>query len=79
MYERGRQAGWQGHDGQCGRRINLRRMRSTAVLLTLPALPALMAAQELTPADTICPPPIMREFRAVWVATVNNIDWPSRN
>ena len=24
------------------------------------------------------PPPVAREFRAAWVATVNNIDWPSR-
>ncbi len=24
------------------------------------------------------PPPLPREFRAVWVATVNNIDWPSK-
>lgn len=24
------------------------------------------------------PPPIEREFRAAWVATVDNIDWPSR-
>lgn len=24
------------------------------------------------------PPPIQREFRAVWVATVDNIDWPSK-
>ncbi|HEX3720273.1 MAG TPA: family 10 glycosylhydrolase [Verrucomicrobiae bacterium] len=24
------------------------------------------------------PPPVPREFRALWVATVNNIDWPSR-
>ena len=24
------------------------------------------------------PPPAPREFRAAWVATVNNIDWPSR-
>ncbi|MCA8974304.1 MAG: family 10 glycosylhydrolase [Planctomycetes bacterium] len=24
------------------------------------------------------PPPLGREFRAAWVATVNNIDWPSR-
>ncbi|MBK6459184.1 MAG: family 10 glycosylhydrolase [Gemmatimonadetes bacterium] len=28
-------------------------------------------------ADTIAPP-LPREFRAVWVATVTNIDWPSR-
>src|SRR4051794_18250577 len=24
------------------------------------------------------PPPALREFRAAWVATVNNIDWPSK-
>ena len=24
------------------------------------------------------PPPVKREFRGVWVATVGNIDWPSR-
>src|SRR3954468_22426752 len=24
------------------------------------------------------PPPLPREFRAAWVATVANIDWPSR-
>ena len=24
------------------------------------------------------PPPVAREFRAAWVATVNNIDWPSK-
>ncbi|MEO8334167.1 MAG: family 10 glycosylhydrolase [bacterium] len=24
------------------------------------------------------PPPVAREFRAVWVATVDNMDWPSR-
>src|SRR4051794_40579668 len=24
------------------------------------------------------PPPVQREFRAVWVATVGNIDWPSK-
>jgi uncharacterized lipoprotein YddW (UPF0748 family) len=24
------------------------------------------------------PPPVRREFRGVWVATVSNIDWPSR-
>ncbi|MFN8668617.1 MAG: family 10 glycosylhydrolase [Gemmatimonadaceae bacterium] len=28
-------------------------------------------------ADTIAPP-LAREFRAVWVASVSNIDWPSR-
>lgn len=24
------------------------------------------------------PPPVPREFRGIWVATVNNIDWPSK-
>ncbi len=24
------------------------------------------------------PPPLQREFRGVWIATVNNIDWPTR-
>lgn len=36
----------------------------------------------ITPLRTVAvdtaPPPIMREFRGVWVATVGNIDWPSR-
>jgi uncharacterized lipoprotein YddW (UPF0748 family) len=30
-----------------------------------------------TPADTM-PPPITREMRGLWIATVRNIDWPSR-
>jgi uncharacterized lipoprotein YddW (UPF0748 family) len=25
------------------------------------------------------PPPVSREFRAIWIATVSNIDWPSRS
>ncbi|MEY4692288.1 MAG: hypothetical protein RIT19_2613, partial [Verrucomicrobiota bacterium] len=24
------------------------------------------------------PPPVPREFRAMWIATVGNIDWPSK-
>ena len=24
------------------------------------------------------PPPVAREFRAAWIATVANIDWPSQ-
>ena len=30
-------------------------------------------------ADSLLPPPVTREFRGVWVATVNNLDWPSRS
>src|SRR4029079_6077423 len=37
---------------------------------------ALFAATRLVAQDP--PPPIAREFRAVWVATVGNIDWPSK-
>jgi len=43
------------------------------------ALPVVAAAQTSPVADTIVLPPIMREFRGVWVATVNNMDWPSRS
>ncbi|RFP24559.1 hypothetical protein D0T25_05975 [Duganella sp. BJB488] len=31
------------------------------------------------PFDMNMPPPAPREFRAAWVSTVANIDWPSRN
>jgi uncharacterized lipoprotein YddW (UPF0748 family) len=32
----------------------------------------------ITPAPAGGPPPVVREFRGVWVAAVSNIDWPSR-
>ena len=50
------------------------RMRLIAALLTLP----LVAAAQSTPVDDSVPPAVMREFRGVWVATVTNMDWPSR-
>src|SRR5262245_65473963 len=31
------------------------------------------------PKPDTAPPPIMREMRGLWIATVANIDWPSRN
>ncbi|HSJ62262.1 MAG TPA: family 10 glycosylhydrolase [Gemmatimonadaceae bacterium] len=39
-----------------------------------------LAPDELgpAPAGTALPQPLPREFRAAWVATVGNIDWPSR-
>jgi uncharacterized lipoprotein YddW (UPF0748 family) len=37
------------------------------------ACPELLVSQAVAPA-----PPVQREFRAAWVATVSNIDWPSR-
>src|SRR3954468_20691682 len=30
------------------------------------------------PSGRFGPPPVAREFRGVWVATVENIDWPSK-
>jgi uncharacterized lipoprotein YddW (UPF0748 family) len=69
-----------------------RLLQRTAALGSLLALPALgqgtttgtwlrgtayapLGADSL--ADTLAPP-VSREFRAVWLATVSNIDWPSR-
>lgn len=40
-----------------------------------PSLPAWYA--EALPDDS-APPPVPREFRGVWIATVDNMDWPSR-
>jgi uncharacterized lipoprotein YddW (UPF0748 family) len=59
------------------------------VVAALVAAPCLTFAQLPAPAGTATPrdsarslaadpPPIRREFRGVWVATVGNIDWPSR-
>ncbi|MDB4899935.1 MAG: hypothetical protein JWN53_1743 [Gemmatimonadetes bacterium] len=57
------------------------------------ALQCLLAAGALVPAEACAqpspssetrfasdtaPPPVQREMRAVWVATVGNMDWPSR-
>src|SRR5256714_14952918 len=43
----------------------------------LPALAPLALAWISAPVGDQ-PPPVPREFRGVWVATVANIDWPSR-
>ena len=45
------------------------------------AAPPLVTAVPASPASPVSsntPPPAPREFRAAWVATVANIDWPSR-
>jgi uncharacterized lipoprotein YddW (UPF0748 family) len=57
------------------RRYSFMRMRST-LFLTL-AFGVTQAAAEVQK-ETATPPPIAREFRAAWVATVENIDWPSK-
>lgn len=46
---------------------------SVALLLAFPACGADYKPVHLAPPNPVC------EFRAAWVATVGNIDWPSRN
>jgi uncharacterized lipoprotein YddW (UPF0748 family) len=43
---------------------------------SLLVLPVFAAMNDLTPPPA--PPPVEREFRAAWVATVDNIDFPSK-
>jgi uncharacterized lipoprotein YddW (UPF0748 family) len=50
--------------------MSFRVVRLAAVLLTLAAAAPARAQSE--------PPPVARELRAVWLATVDNMDWPSR-
>ncbi len=47
-------------------------------LAALVLLPLSGRALDFTPDPRLQPPPPLREFRGVWVATVYNIDWPSR-
>jgi uncharacterized lipoprotein YddW (UPF0748 family) len=61
--------------------MTLHRLALPFALASLALLPPPACSQPpmvaRTAADTV-PPPIAREFRAVWVATVGNMDWPSR-
>jgi len=45
--------------------------------LAILAVPAILSAQSQQQAP-LAPPAAPREARALWVATVNNMDWPSR-
>src|ERR1700692_2684685 len=58
------------------RRMNGKKQIFAAVLFLLPVI--LTAADEINPAQKIIPPSPPREFRAAWIATVANIDWPSK-
>ena len=56
------------------------RVTLLAALLSLAAaLPAATGAQTTRAANDTAPPPVQRELRAVWVATVENMDWPSKS
>ena len=60
---------------------SLRRLALAIALFTAITVPAAACGQSSTPvraAAESAPPPVPREFRAAWVATVDNIDWPSR-
>jgi len=46
------------------------------LLLLVGTAPVAMAEQYVP--STIRPPAVSREFRGIWVASVKNIDWPSR-
>jgi len=48
-----------------------RRLAALFLLLAGVGRPSLSAA-------SLLPPPVNREFRGLWVATVDNIDWPSK-
>ncbi|HTA29613.1 MAG TPA: family 10 glycosylhydrolase [Candidatus Cybelea sp.] len=48
-----------------------------ALVFSLAGDGVLAASQGQTEGDDM-PPPIQREFRGLWVATVENIDWPSQ-
>ena len=56
-----------------------RRSAAYTILLTAPLLLAGCASGADTAlTETDAPPPVEREFRGVWIAAVNNMDWPSR-
>ncbi|MEO8562243.1 MAG: family 10 glycosylhydrolase [bacterium] len=48
------------------------------ILLSLAAVAPARAQAAITDAADTAPPPVARELRAVWVATVENMDWPSK-
>ncbi len=61
--------------------LQLRRLAMPFVLASCAVIPA-SACGQVPPASRAvvdsAPPPVPREFRAAWVATVDNIDWPSK-
>jgi uncharacterized lipoprotein YddW (UPF0748 family) len=54
-------------------------MRIPTALVLLAALAARVSAAQPSAPDAACvPPAVPREFRAAWLVTVNNGDWPSK-
>ncbi len=58
--------------------MRLRRLLSLAAPTCLAAAPLHAQARAALRSPIPAVPPVRREFRAAWVATVSNIDWPSR-
>ncbi|TWT97806.1 hypothetical protein Pla108_19580 [Botrimarina colliarenosi] len=54
------------------------RPASRLALLIVGAVAAFPAVSHADEAPKVEPPAVQREFRAAWIATVANIDWPSR-
>jgi uncharacterized lipoprotein YddW (UPF0748 family) len=53
-------------------------LRLSAALAAAAAVVLSACVRSRGPAAPPPPPEVQREFRGVWVATVANIDWPSR-
>jgi uncharacterized lipoprotein YddW (UPF0748 family) len=53
-------------------------MRRSVAVILLCVVTFVAPARGQTTAPDLRPPPAPREFRAAWVATVANIDWPSK-
>jgi uncharacterized lipoprotein YddW (UPF0748 family) len=63
--------------GMRSRPLHVALALASAVLAACSATPAATAPAPRAASDTT-PPPITREMRGLWIATVGNIDWPSR-
>ena len=59
-----------------GERMNWKMLFCVAALIWPGA--RLWAADDKAAAEKIVPPPPAREFRAAWIVTLGNIDWPSK-
>src|SRR5215216_4405654 len=65
------------HADRQERTDRLSSMRYHSAMRFLQLYPAAMLlASSIAASQT--PPPIEREFRAIWIASVGNIDWPSK-
>jgi uncharacterized lipoprotein YddW (UPF0748 family) len=57
---------------------SLRRLLQATIILICATEPVSSAYSANYEPSTVVPPKPLREFRGVWVATVGNVDWPSK-